>query len=261
MTDKRVVLVTGGGAGIGEAVCMRLSADDMAVGVADINGAEAERVAQAIRDAGGEALALTMDISDQASVDEGVATLVDRYGKLNYLVANAGIFIYGDLDTFEARDFAKVMSVNVDGTLFCCRAAARQMIAQGEGLGPRSIVITTSEGSFTQDPPSGVYIASKWAERGLMRSLTKALAPHGITVNGVGPGSVYTALHKYVNERFAEMNNMDLEKATELFARVRPVRGYQPAEEVAECYSYLLSDAARHVSGITLMDNGGHVMV
>ena len=261
MDDKRVVLVTGGAAGIGEAVSMRLSAEGMAVGVADINEAEAERVAQAIRDAGGEALAIRMDISSLESVEEGMDKLVGAFGHLNYLVANAGIFIYGDLDTYSIDDYRKVMGVNVDGTLFCCRVAAQRMIAQGEAFGPRSIVITTSEGSFTQDPPSGVYITSKWAERGLMRSLSQALAPHGITVNGVGPGSVYTALHKHVNERFAEMNNMDLEKATELFAKVRPVRGYQPAEEVAECFAYLLSDAARGVSGITLMDNGGHVMV
>lgn len=260
MTDKRVVLVTGGAAGIGEAVCQRLAADGMAVGVADINEAEAQRVATSINDAGGEAMALRMDISDQASVDAGIEALVGRFGHLNYLVANAGIFVYGDFDTFSEGDFAKIMSVNVDGTLFCCRSAVRQMLAQGEQAGPYSIVITTSEGSFSQDPPSGAYITSKWAERGLMRSLARTLEPHGITVNGVGPGSVYTALHKYVNERFAEMNHMDLDKATELFAKVRPVRGYQPAEEVAACFSYLLSDAARHVSGITLMDNGGHVM-
>ena len=240
---------------------MRLAADGMAVGVADINEAEAQRVADAICAAGGEALALRMDISDQASVDAGFAALVERFGHLNYLVANAGIFIYGDFDSFAEKDFAKIMSVNVDGTLFCCRAAARQMIEQGEAFGPRSIVITTSEGSFSQDPPSGAYITSKWAERGIMRSLARTLAPHGITVNGVGPGSVYTALHKYVNERFAEMNHMELDKATELFAKVRPVRGYQPVEEVASCFSYLLSDEARCLSGITLMDNGGHVMV
>ena len=261
MTDKRVVLVTGGAAGIGEAVCMRLAADGMAVGVADINEAEAVRVAAAISDAGGEALAIHMDVSDEASVEAGFDELVERFGHLNYLVANAGIFIYGDFDSFSANDFAKIMSVNVDGTLFCCRAAARRMLAQGGELGPYSIAITTSEGSFAQDPPSGAYITSKWAERGLMRSLARVLTPQGITVNGVGPGSVYTALHKYVNERFAEMNHMDLDKAAELFAKVRPVRGYQPAEEIAACFSYLLSDAARHVSGITLMDNGGHVMV
>ena len=261
MQNKRVVLVTGGAAGIGEATCMRLAADGMAVGVADINKVEADKVAQNIRDAGGEALALGIDISNLESVERGVSELVSRYGHLNYLVANAGIFIYGDLETYSYDDFKKVMSVNIDGTLFCCRTAAKQMIKQGRQMGPYSIAITTSEGSFTQDPPSGAYISSKWAERGLMRSISQALAPYDITVNGVGPGSVYTALHKHVNERFAQMNDVSIEKATELFAKVRPVRGYQPAEEIAECFAYLLSDAARNVSGITLMDNGGHVMV
>ena len=260
MTDKRVVLVTGGGAGIGEAICKRLAADGMAVGVADINGDEAERVASSLREDGGEAVALVMDVSDADSVDAGVSRLVAEYGRLNYLVANAGIFIYGDFATFAEEDFARIMNVNLDGTLLTCRAAAKQMIAQGPEAGPYSIAITTSEGSFTQDPPSGPYITSKWAARGLMRSLSQVLAPYGITVNGVGPGSVYTALHKYVNERFSEMNHMPLDEATQLFAKVRPIRGYQPAEEVAGCFSYLLSDAARHVSGITLMDNGGHVM-
>lgn len=258
--DVRVAVVTGGAAGIGEAVCRRLAQDGMSVVVADLDAEGARRVAEDIVRAGGEATPCEVDVTDEAAVTAMYELALKRYGRLNYVAANAGIFVYDDLLTYRYEDFQRVMRVNVGGTLATCRGAARVMLAQGEGRGPRSIAITTSEGSFSQDPPSGVYITSKWAERGMMRSLAKALWPKGITVNGVGPGSVYTDLHKYINQRFAEMNDVSLEKATQLFAKVRPIRGYQPAEEVAAVFSFLFSDAARNMCGMTFMDNGGHVM-
>jgi meso-butanediol dehydrogenase/(S,S)-butanediol dehydrogenase/diacetyl reductase len=255
-----VALVTGGAFGIGRATCERLAAEGISVGVADIDADGATKVAESIKSEGGSALPIAMDVTDAHSVHEGMEAFVSAFGHINYLVANAGIFIYKDFETFPIDDYRKVLGVNVDGQLFCCQEAARRMLGQGEKFGPRSIVFTTSEGSFSQDPPSGVYITSKWASRGLMRSVSEELFPQGINVNGVGPGSVYTDLHKYVNKRYAEMNDVPLEEATELFAKIRPIQGYQPAEEIAACISYLLSDEARHMSGITLLDNGGHVM-
>jgi NAD(P)-dependent dehydrogenase (short-subunit alcohol dehydrogenase family) len=258
--DRRVAFVSGGANGIGRAVCTRLASDGMAVGIADLDYEGACDLAAEIRGNGGEACSLRIDVTDEASVDDAFDELLATYGHLNYVAANAGIFIYGDLMDFTYEDFSKVMDVNLDGVALVCSRAAARMKEQGDAFGPRSIVITTSEGSFTQDPPSGVYIASKWGSRGFMRSLALELAPSGITVNAVGPGSVYTHLHQYVNERFAEMNNVSLEEATNLFAKVRPIRGYQPAEEVAAVFSFLFSDAARSVTGISFLDNGGHVM-
>lgn len=258
--ERPVAVVTGGAAGIGEAICHRLAQDGMAVVVADIDERGASEVARDIECSGGVAKPVYVDVASSASVDRMLDGTMQMFGHLNYLAANAGIFVYGSYPGFPMESFDRIWSVNVTGTINCCQAALARMRAQESGCGRCSIAITTSEGSFSQDPPSTAYIASKWAVRGFMRSLALAARSDGVTVNAVGPGSVYTDLHRYVNERFAEMNDMPLEKATELFAKVRPIKGYQTAEEIAALFSFLFSDNAAAMTGVTLLDNGGHVM-
>ncbi len=261
MTDRRVAIITGGGAGIGEAVCKRLAADGMAVGVADIDRARAEAVAQGIRDDGGEAIPIEADVTDEASVKAMFDTLLDAYGKVNYVGANAGVFIYGDFLTFSYEDWRRMLDINVTGMLLTCRYGARQMISQGPALGPYSMMLGLSQGSFMQDPPSTCYITTKWAARGLMRSMACDLAPYDITVNGIGPGSVLTDLHRYVNEQIAARKGMTVEEATAMMGNGYPLKGYQSAEEMAAIYRFAFSDEARNITGVTIMDNGGNVML
>jgi NAD(P)-dependent dehydrogenase (short-subunit alcohol dehydrogenase family) len=232
----------------------------MAVGVADINAEKAQAVAAEIRKAGGAALAIQADVSDEESVNGMFDAFLNEYGRINYLAANAGIFIYGDFLSFSYEDWRTIMAVNVDGMLLCCRRAAKEMIRQGAGRGPYSIMLGLSQGSFSQDPPSAAYITSKWAGRGLMRSMALGLAKYDITVNGIGPGSVLTDLHRYVNGKIAEMNGMTVEAATEMMGKIYPLKGYQPAEEMAAIYSFAFSDRARNMTGMTIMDDGGNVM-
>lgn len=259
--NKPVVLVTGGGEGIGEAVCVRLAKDGMTIGVADINYKNAESVARRINKDGGEAIAIEADVTSQESVDQMFDELIHAYGKINYLAANAGIFIHNDFLSFSFEDWRRIMSVNVDGVLLCCRRATKEMIRQGPELGPYSIMIGLSQGSFSQDPPSAAYCTSKWAARGLMRSIALNLAKHDITVNGIGPGSVMTSLHRYVNERLSIQNNITVEEATEMMGNIYPIKGYQPVGEMAAIYSFMFSAEARNITGITVMDNGGNVML
>lgn len=259
-STQRVVLITGGGAGIGAAVCERLAADGMAVGVADLDLEAAEAVATQIRAGGGEALAIQADVTSEASVDAMFDALLAQYGRVNYVGANAGIFIWGDFLTFGWEDWKRMSAVNVRGMLLTCRRGARQMIQQGPELGPYSMVCGLSQGSFMEDPPSTAYITTKWAGRGLMRSMAASLAPYDITVNGIGPGSVLTDLHRGVNQAMAARQGKTEAEVEEMMGRIYPLKGYQTAEEMAAVYAFLFSDQARSITGVTVMDNGGNVM-
>ena len=200
-------------------------------------------------------------MTSEASVDAMFDELLAAFGHVNYVGANAGIFIYGSFLDFTFEDWRRLMDVNVKGMMLTCRRGAREMIAQGAERGPYSIMLGLSQGSFMQDPPSSCYITTKWASRGLMRAMATNLARHGITVNGVGPGSVMTALHEYVNEQIARDKGMTVEEAAQMMGRVYPLKGYQTAEEIASVYSFAFSAEARAITGITIMDNGGNVML
>jgi NAD(P)-dependent dehydrogenase (short-subunit alcohol dehydrogenase family) len=225
LNDKRVALVTGGGKGIGRAVCIRLAADGMAVVVADIDLENACQTANIMKAAGNDSTALWVDVSNKESVDIMFDRLLSKYGRINYLAAMAQVNKLGDFLTFSLSDWEAVMETNVDGTLLCCQRAAKEMLKQGQDLGPCSIGIGLAQDAFEQTIDSVAFGTSNWTVRGLMRSLALSLAQDDITVNAVGQGE---------NIRF---------------------------EEIASIYSFLFSDEARNITGTTIMDNYGATMI
>jgi NAD(P)-dependent dehydrogenase (short-subunit alcohol dehydrogenase family) len=223
--DKKVALVIGGGKGIGEAVCVRLATDGMAVMVADIDLEDACRIANMIKAAGNDSSAFWVDVSKKESVDALFDRLLLTYGRINYLATIAQINKRDDFLTFSLSDWEAVMEVNVDGVLLCCQRAAKEMLKQGQGFGPYSIGIGLAQDAFGQTIDSLAFGTSNWTERGLMRSLALSLAKDDITVNAVGHGE-------------------DI-----------------PFEEIASIYSFLFSNEARNVTGMTVMDNYGAIMI
>jgi len=186
-----VALVTGGGTGIGRAASLLLAREGAAVAVNySRSEAEAEQTAAEIRAAGGQAMAVQADVADDAAVEAMVRRVVGEWGRLDVLVNNAGMTFFiehADLDALTEAMWDQILAVNLKGTYFCCRAAARVMRREGRG----HIVNVASTAGLTGRGSSIAYCASKAGVISVTRSLTLALAPE-IRVNAVAPGFVET---------------------------------------------------------------------
>jgi len=189
----RTALVTGGARGIGRGIALRLAADGLDVAVADLPQmrGEGEAVAEEIRATGQRAAALDADVSDAAEVDAMIEQTVAELGRLDVMVANAGIAQVAPLLDVTPEDFDRLIGINLRGVFLCYTAAARQMIAQGDG---GKIIGAASIAAHKGFAMLGHYSASKWAVRGLTQAAAQEWAPHGITVNAYCPGIVGTKM-------------------------------------------------------------------
>jgi NAD(P)-dependent dehydrogenase (short-subunit alcohol dehydrogenase family) len=243
--DGRVALVTGAGRGIGEACARRLARAGARIAVTDVDEAAARRVASSIVGAGGEAIAMRLDVSDSSDVDAAVARVVDELGGLDVAVNNAGVTSEGS-PTGELTDEAwrAILSVNLDGTFFCTRAEVATMRTRGGG----SIVNMASILSSAAFRNHVAYTASKHAVVGLTRGAAVDHAPDGIRVNAVAPGFIHTPL----NDVLPRDSIAAIEAA-------HPLGRMGDVEEVAEVVAWLASDAASFVTASVYAVDGGYL--
>jgi meso-butanediol dehydrogenase/(S,S)-butanediol dehydrogenase/diacetyl reductase len=257
VTDApRIALVTGGARGIGRAIALRLARDRLDVAVADLPDAHghSEGVVREIRETGRRSTALAVDVTDPRQVDEMVAATVRELGRLDVVVANAGIAEVGPLLDLSAEDLDRVMAVNVRGVFLCYTAAARQMIAQGGG---GKIIGAASIAAHKGFPMLGHYSASKWAVRGLTQVAAQEWARHGITVNAYCPGIVGTRMWQHIDERLADMQGFERGQALERVARGISLGRVQTPEDVADFVSYLASPGSDYMTGQSVIVDGG----
>ncbi len=227
----RVALVTGGASGIGAATVELLRAAGAVVVAADLRGGD-----------GIDAL----DVTDEAAVDALVASVVERHGRLDLAANVAGTSgVHANLADSATGDWRATMAVNLDGVYFCLRAELRAMLPQGSG----SVVNVASSAGRMGVPGLAAYSASKHAVIGLTKSAALEVAREGIRVNAVCPGTVRTPmLRAFVggsDEVLAQMG------------RRAPMGRLGEPEEIAEAIVWLLSDAARFVTGNALSPDGG----
>ncbi len=180
----KAALITGAARGIGLEFARAYIAEGALVTLADINGAAAEAAAAAL---GPMAHAVQMDVTDQASIDAGFAQAIARMGKLDILVNNAALFTAAPIAEITRADYDRVFAVNVSGTLFPMQAAARHMIARGQG---GKIINMASQAGRRGEGLVAVYCASKAAVISLTQSAGLGLIAHGINVNAIAPGVV-----------------------------------------------------------------------
>lgn len=234
--------MSGAGEGIGEAVAVTLARSGAAVAVNDIDPVKAEAVADKIRSFGAQSLALAGDIADVARVRAMIDQTVATFGRLDIAVANAGITRYGDFFDYEPEALDRLLGVNLRGTFFTVQAAARHMRVQGGGR----VVLTSSVTGHQAVPYLSAYGMTKAALEMLARNLVLELSPHHITINAVAPGATLTP-----------RNLADDPDYVANWSAVVPLGSVAEPDDIANAVAFLCSDAARHITGQTLVVDGG----
>jgi NAD(P)-dependent dehydrogenase (short-subunit alcohol dehydrogenase family) len=239
-------IVTGGAAGLGEAIAHRLAADGAAVVVADIDGAGAERVADAITAAGGQAAAVTCDVTQTGPVDEAVQVAASL-GPLRVLVLSAAIESFQSVLDCSDDDWQHVLDVNLKGPFLCLRAALPLMAANGGG----SVIAMGSTLGLIVAPGHPAYCASKGALVNLCKQAAIEHAPDGVRVNVVAPSATDTGLFI----RFSEQAP-DPEGLRRRIAETNPMGRLGTAREVCDAVAFLASDQSTYTSGCVIPIDG-----
>ncbi|MEM7249942.1 MAG: SDR family NAD(P)-dependent oxidoreductase [Pseudomonadota bacterium] len=241
---KPIALITGAAQGIGLACAKALARDGHRVVIADIQGDAAEAAAKEI---GADALARTCDMADPEQIDALFTDVEAAAGDVSVLVNNAGIASPNDFLEMSVEQFASVIDVNLVGTFVATQRAAKRMVDKKiRG----AIVNMSSINAQVAIPSIAAYCASKGGVMQLTKSAALALAPHGIRVNAVGPGSIDTAMMAGVNA------NPD---AMKMVLSRTPLGRVGDASEVAEVVAFLASDKASYVTGETIYIDGGRL--
>jgi NAD(P)-dependent dehydrogenase (short-subunit alcohol dehydrogenase family) len=250
--NQKIAIVTGAATGIGEAIALLMGEEGARVVVADVDEVGGEATAAAIRDAGGEAIFARCDVSREADVRAMTEAAVRAFGGVDVLVNNAAVFVLKGVEA-TPEEWQRSLGVNVVGTSLCTRYAAEEMKRRGGG----AIVNLSSISAFIAQPQFVTYSATKAAILQMTRNVALDLAPHGIRVNAVCPGTILTQASRNHMERvgqsFEEWNAE--QSSRQLLGRVGDPR------EVAYAVVFLASDEASFVTGTHLMVDGGYVAV
>jgi NAD(P)-dependent dehydrogenase (short-subunit alcohol dehydrogenase family) len=242
----QTVIVTGGAGGIGRACVERFAKEGAAVAIADIDAARGEALAAALVDGGAKAAFIWTDVGDAASARALVAKTVERFGRLDVLVNNAGIIKAAEFLEISEADFDAVLRVNLKGAFLVGQAAARKMVEAGKG----AIVNMSSANAVLAIPNQVPYVVSKGAMNQLTNVMALALADKGVRVNAVGPGSIMTDMLKTIMT--------DEAARLKILSRTPLGRCGEP-EEMAKVVAFLASDDASYITGQCVYADGGRL--
>lgn len=256
---NRAIIVTGAGRGIGAAIARGLAAEGARLVIADRDEANAGAVASGIVAAGGQAIAIAVDVADRASLRAMIARTVETYGRLDVIFNNAGIAQTRPFLSITEEDWDRVMDVNAKGVLLAMQEAAQQMIKQGGG---GKIINTASIAGKQGYEPLAHYSASKFAVVALTQAGARAFAKHGINVNAICPGVVATEMWKVIDRGFVEEGLTKTEnEAFDGFASGILMGRPSRPEDMLGIARYLASPASDYMTGQSLMIDGGMVLV
>ena len=256
LKDK-VAIVTGGGQGMGRAVCLRFGQEGATVVVADYNHLQAEQVAAEIGSAGGQAFAVRCDVTREEDVRGLVETVVARAGQIDVLVNNAGVGQIKPLAEITRKDWDFVFDVNVKGLFFVLQAVAGQMVKQGRG---GKIVNLASQAGRRGEALVAHYCASKAAVISITQSAAMALAPNRINVNAMAPGVMDTPFWVEVDKQFAAIQGLPIGEPKRRAVASIPWGRIGRPDDVAGLATFLASDDSEYVTGQTINVDGGTVM-
>lgn len=251
--EGKVALVTGGARGIGRAICAAYVAEGAKVAVADRLAHEAEETAAAL---GENAMAVTMDVTDLVSISAGVKAVEDRWGGIDVLVNNAGIFNMASIDKITVEDYRRQYDVNVGGTIFAIQAVVPGMKKRGGG----AIINFSSQAGRRGEPNIAIYCSTKAAVISVTQSLALEFAKDNIRVNAIAPGVIDTPMWDVVDSLFAEYEHKALGQKKREVGEAVPLGRMGVPDDIAGPCVFLASDEARYVTAQTLNVDGGNWM-
>jgi len=254
--DSQVVVITGSATGIGAATAVRFAAEGARVACLDIETGENEVTAAAAAEQGVETVALTCDVRSRADQENAFADVVDRWGRIDVLVACAGIYVGGPLPDVPSDRWDDIVAVNLTGVLTSNSLVAPIMIAQGRG----TIVNIASMAAKTSWPHSAEYSATKSGVIGITRSAAMELGPSGITVNAVCPGNTLTAMVRKVAVDVGATVGMTGEEWLAMRADDTALKRLAHPDEIAGVIAFLASDDARYLTGQAIEVDGGLIL-
>ncbi|WP_422364832.1 L-iditol 2-dehydrogenase [Pelagibius sp.] len=249
----KVALVTGGARGIGDAICRAYAAEGAKVAVADRLIEDAQETASAL---GENAMAVAMDVTDLDAIAEGVAAVEEKWGGVDVLVNNAGIFNMAPIEEVTVDDYRRQYDVNVAGTIFAIQAVVPGMKKRGGG----AIINLSSQAGRRGEPNITLYCSTKAAVISITQSLALELAKDKIRVNAIAPGVIDTPMWAHVDALFAKYENKAVGQKRREVGEAVPL-GYMGApDDVAEPAVFLASEGARYITAQTLNVDGGNWM-
>lgn len=244
--EGKVAVVTGAGQGIGLEVARQLLRRGCAVVLNDADTRLCEEAVQALRSEGGRCIALPGDAADAGIVASMVERAVSDFGSLDIAIANAGITLFGDFGGYAQDDLRRVLDVNIGGTFLLAQAASNRMRAQGRG---GSLLFTGSVVGHQAHKGLAAYAMTKAAVEMLAKNLVVELSQYGINVNCIAPGATLT-----------ERTQQDAEYES-VWSRITPMGRPATVQDIAHAAVFLVSEEARHVTGQSLIIDGGWTSV
>lgn len=246
--NGKIALVTGGARGIGFGCAKRFADDGASVAIVDVERELGERAAASLRDAGGRAMFIACDVGSKAEVDAAIAATIGAYGRIDVLVSNAGINRPKDFLELSETDFDDVIRINLKSVFLFGQGVAKHMVESGI---PGSIINMCSTSAVMTMPTLAAYAASKGGIAALTNAMALSLAPRGIRVNAIGPGTILTELTK--------ARLWDDRKTRDSILSRTPLGRFGEPDDVAGVAAFLASDDSAYLTGQVIYLEGGRM--
>lgn len=256
--EGKVALITGAGSGIGKEIALCFAREGAKIGVADITGDAAAETVKKIKDQGGEATSIIMDVSDESQVDAGVSQLVDQFGSVDILISNAGVQHIAPVNELLLKDWKRMMGIHLDGAFLTTRACLREMVKNKKG---GSIIYMGSVHSKEASKLKAPYVTAKHGLIGLCKVVAKEGAEYGVRANVICPGYVRTPLvDKQIPEQ-AKKLGISEEEVVKKVMLVNTVDGeFTTAEDIANVALFFASFPDNSLTGQSLIASHGWFM-
>jgi NAD(P)-dependent dehydrogenase (short-subunit alcohol dehydrogenase family) len=241
----KVSVITGGGSGIGHGTALLFAREKSHVAVIDWNDSKAQETLEQIQRAGGQGLFVKADVSNSTEVQQAVKVILERFGKIDVLFANAAVQINKPLTETSEEDWDQTIDVNLKGAFLCCKHVIPVMQKQKQGC----VVISSSGHAFQTYPNYAAYAATKGGLVAFMRAVALDCAPYGIRVNCIIPGATDTPLLRY------HLRNRP-EDEQRILSQI-PLSRFATPEDIAKAVRFLASSDASYITGTWLLVDGG----